>query len=454
MKDKLKEKINEIVNNAKNEGREMTDDEQLMVDALTFQLKSLADETEDAEVTETEEVEDEKKDAETEKTDTEDSKKEDEVEDVKEVDETETETPETDEDTKQEEDAEVSDNEEVEDKEKDKDKTNNDKRNSININMNKEFKLIRAINQMASGQAVDDVTAAVCDAGRNEMRSAGLTAEGALVIPSETRSISVTDSVGATVGVDVADILAPLRDNLVLAKAGAKFMTGLKNDLKLPSLIGSEAKWASEVGNVANDATAALNGVTLKPKRISVILPVSKQFLIQSSDSAEAILKENIMTAISEKLQKTILSNVVNDATAPKGIYAATPVSAKTYKALCDMEAEADKKNLGQNRTYIVGNKAKAALRQLQKGTNNTQMVYDKGEVDGTLCYSTSSAPENAVLYGDFSNLYIGQFGGTEIIVDNYTRAAYGEVLLTVNAYFDAALAREGAVISGDVTKA
>lgn len=440
MKDKLKEKINEIVNNAKNEGRELTDDEQLLVDALTFQLKSLADDTE---VSETEEVEDEKKDAETPDTD-DDSNKEEEVEDVKEVDETE--TPESEEDT------EVSETEEVEDKEKDK--TNNDKRNSIYINMNKEFKLIRAINQMASGQALDEVTAAVSEAGRNEMRSAGLTAEGALVIPSETRSISVTDSVGATVGVDVADILSPLRDNLVLAKAGAKFMTGLKNDLKLPSLIGSEAKWASEVGNVANDATAALNGVTLKPKRISVILPVSKQFLIQSSDSVEAILKQNIMTAVAEKLQKTILSNVTSDATAPKGIFAATPDSAKTYAKLCDLEAKADAKNIGENRVYIVGNKAKATLRQLQKGTNNTQMVYDRGEVDGTPCYSTTSMPENGVLYGDFSNLYIGQFGATEIIVDNYTRAAYGEVLLTVNAYFDAALAREGAVVSGDVTKA
>lgn len=394
MKDKLKEKINEIVNTAKNEGRELTDDEQLMIDALTFQLKSLKDDAEDTEVSENEEVED-----------------------------------------------------------KEKDKTNKDKRN-ININMNKEFKLIRAINQMANGQAVDDVTAAVCNAGRNEMRNAGLTAEGGLVIPSETRSISVTDSVGATVGVDVADILSPLRDNLVLAKAGAKFMTGLKNDLKLPSLVGSEAKWASEVGEVTKDAKAALNGVTLRPKRISVVLPVSKQFLIQSSDSAEAILKENIMSAISEKLQKTILSNVTTDATAPKGIYAATPVTAKTYKALCDIEATADGKNIGQNRCYIVGPKAKAALRQLQKGTANTQMVYDRGEVDGTPCLSTTSAPENAVFYGDFSNLYIGQFGGTEIIVDTYTRAAFGEVLLTVNAYFDAALVREGAIVSGDVTKA
>lgn len=453
MKDKLKEKINEIVNNAKNEGREMTEDEQLLVDALTFQLKSLSDDDKDAEVSDTEEVKEGKKDDETEKPDTEDDSNKKEDEDVKEVaeKETETDTPEAD-DTKKEDDSEVPENEEVEEEE-DKEKTNKDNRN-ININMNKEFKLIRAINQMANGKAVDEVTAAVSEAGRNEMRSAGLTAEGALVIPSETRGINVTDSVGATVGVDVADILAPLRDNLVLAKAGAKFMTGLKNDLKLPSLIGSEAKWASEVGNVANDATAAVNSVKLTPKRISVILPVSKQFLIQSSDSAEAILKENIMTAIAEKLQKTILSSVTTDATAPKGIYSATPVSAKTYKALCDMEATADAKNVGQNRVYIVGNKAKASLRQLQKGTANTQMVYDRGEIDGTPCYSTTSAPENGVLYGDFSNLYIGQFGGTEIVVDNYTRAAFGEVLLTVNAYFDAALVRDGAIVSGDVNKA
>nr|DAP72330.1 MAG TPA: major capsid protein [Bacteriophage sp.] len=441
MKDKLKNKINEIVNAAKNEGRELTDDEQLMVDALTFQLKSLSDDTE---VTETEEVEDEKKDAET--PDTEDESNKDE-EDVKDVDETETDTPEADED----ETKEVTDTEEVE--EEDKEKTNKDNRN-INIKMNKEFKLIRAINQMANGQAVDDVTAAVTNAGRNEMRSAGLTAEGALVIPSETRDINVTDSVGATVGVDVADILAPLRDNLVLVKAGAKFMTGLKNDLKLPVLAGGEAKWESEVGEVTKDTTAAINGVTLSPKRISVVLPVSKQFLIQSSDSAEAILKESIMTAVAEKLQKTILSSNTADPKAPKGIFAATPVNAKTFKALCDMEATADAKNVGENRTYIVGNKAKAALRQLQKGTANTQMVYDSGEIDGTPCYSTTSAPENGVLYGDFSNLYIGQFGGTEIIVDNYTRAAFGEVVLTVNAYFDAALAREGAIVSGDVTNA
>lgn len=444
MKDKLKNKINEIVNAAKNEGRELTDDEQLMVDALTFQLKSLSDDTE---VTETEEVEDEKKDAETEKPDTDKDSKKDDEEDVKDVDETETDTPEADED----ETKEVTDTEEVE--EEDKEKTNKDNRN-INIKMNKEFKLIRAINQMANGQAVDDVTAAVCNAGRNEMRSAGLTAEGALVIPSETRGINVTDSVGATVGVDVADILAPLRDNLVLAKAGAKFMTGLKNDLKLPVLAGGEAKWESEVGEVTKDTTAAINGVTLSPKRISVVLPVSKQFLVQSSDSAEAILKESIMTAVAEKLQKTILSSNIADPKAPKGIFAATPVSAKTFKALCDMEATADAKNIGENRCYIVGNKAKAALRQLQKGTANTQMVYDSGEIDGTPCYSTTSALENGVLYGDFSNLYIGQFGGTEIIVDNYTRAAFGEVVLTVNAYFDAALAREGAVVSGDVNKA
>lgn len=447
MKDKLKEKINEIVNTAKNEGRELTDDEQLMVDALTFQLKSLSDDDDkDTEVSDTEEVE-EKKDDETEKPDAEDDSKKKEVDESKE----ETDTPDVD-DIKKEDDSEVPENEEVEEEEEDKEKTNKDNRN-ININMNKEFKLIRAISQMANGQPLDEVTAAVCEAGRNEMRSAGVSAEGGIILPTEKRDITVTDSVGASVGVDVADILAPLRDNLVLVQAGARYMSGLKNDLKLPYLLGSEAKWASEVGNVTDD-NASVSGVTLTPKRISVILPVSKQFLMQSSASAEAILKQNIVDAIAEKLQKTILSSNTTDATAPKGIFAATPASAKTFAKLCDMEATVDAANGGTNRTYIVGNKAKAALRQLQKGTANTQMVYNAGEIDGTPCLSTSSAPENGVLYGDFSQLYIGQFGGIEVIVDQYTRAAKSEVVLTCNAYFDAALVRPNCIVSGDVTKA
>ena len=452
MKDKLKEKINEIVNTAKNEGRELTDDEQLMVDALTFQLKSLVDEDKDTEVSENEKVEEEKKDDETETPDTEDDSNKEDTEDVKEVAETkeETDTPETD-DTKEDEEEtkEGTDSEEVE--EEDKGKTNKDNRN-ININMNKEFKLIRAINQMANNKPLDEVTAAVSAAGKEEMRNAGLTAEGALVIPSETRAISVTDSVGATVGVDVNDILAPLRDNLVLAKAGARFMTGLKNDLKIPVMTGSEAQWESEREQNTGDSTASFSSVTLKPKRISVVLPVSKQFLIQSSDSAEAILKENIMNAIGEKLQKTILSSTITDPKAPKGIFAATPEAGKTYAALCTLESKVDDKNLGENRVYVASNKAKAAFRQMTKSANGP-MVYDKGEIDGTPCLSTSSVVDNGFLYGDFSQLYIGQFGGTEIIVDGYTRAAYGEVLLTVNAYFDAALAREGAVLSGTVTK-
>ena len=129
-------------------------------------------------------------------------------------------------------------------------------------------------------------------------------------------------------------------------------------------------------------------------------------------------------------------------------------MGAKTYAGLCKLESAIDDKNFGQNRVYIVGNSAKADLRQLTKGTNSNVMVYTNGEIDGTPVYNTSSAPKTGVFYGDFSNLYIGQFGGTEVIVDTYTRAAYGEVLLTINAYFDAALVREGAIVSGDTTKA
>ena len=54
-------------------------------------------------------------------------------------------------------------------------------------------------------------------------------------------------------------------------------------------------------------------------------------------------------------------------------------------------------------------------------------------------------------IYGDFSNLAIGQWGGIDLTVDPYTKAAAGQVRLVINAYFDAKVLRPEAFAFGTV---
>ena len=98
-----------------------------------------------------------------------------------------------------------------------------------------------------------------------------------------------------------------------------------------------------------------------------------------------------------------------------------------------------------------MSNKAKAALRCMLKGTNATGMVYENGEVDGTKAFNTSNVSGTQYVFGDFSNLAIGSWGGVDLTVDPYTKAADGQIRLVVNMYVDAAILREEAFVTGEI---
>lgn len=325
--------------------------------------------------------------------------------------------------------------------EDDKDKKE-DKRSNINI-MNKEFRLISAINSIANNRNLNEVDSAVISAGATAMRNAGISTSGQIQLSAEKRTLSVATADGV-VETEVENILAPLRDNSVLINAGAKYLTNLNGNVKLPVMGKGNVTWEGEVAS-AKDFGTTITAKELKPKRLTAFIDVSKQFLNQQSASAETTLRADIVNAIGEKLQQTILGTAVGSETQPNGIFsidASAVTSVTAFKDLCDLEAKVDDSNAGANRCYLVSNKAKAGLRNMSKSTKSTELVMQNGEIDGTKVYATSSIADKYIAYGDFSNLVIGQWGGIDLVVDQYTVAKEGCVRLVINCYFDAVVTR------------
>lgn len=367
-----------------------------------------------------------------------DSKEEDNTEDSKE------EQPQ--EDTTKEDNTEGEDTQDNEQEgEDDKDKKE-DKRTS-NITMNQEFRLISAINSIANNRNLNEVDSAVISAGATAMRNAGISTNGQIQLSAEKRTISVATADGV-VETEVENILAPLRDNSVLISAGAKYLTNLKGNVKLPVMGKGNVSWESETAS-AKDFGATITAKELKPKRLTAFVDVSKQFLIQDSADAEATLRADIVNAIGEKLQQTILGTEAGTETQPAGIFSvdATAVTSVTaFKDVCDLEAKVDDSNAGANRCYLVSNKAKAGLRNMAKSAKSTELVMQNGEIDGTKVYATSSIADKYIAYGDFSNLVIGQWAGIDIVVDNFSKATENCVRLVITCYFDSVVTRPEAI--------
>lgn len=152
------------------------------------------------------------------------------------------------------------------------------------------------------------------------------------------------------------------------------------------------------------------------------------------------MLKRDIVSAIANKLEATILGSEAGDAKKPAGMLNAVVAdsNAITYKDIVKMEADLEAKNVRGDIKFIVSPSAKADLKTTDKGTDTGKYLMEGNEVNGYPVLSTSAVAGKGVIFGNFTDLVIGQWGGIDLTVDPYTQAANGKVRLVINAYFDA----------------
>ena len=348
-------------------------------------------------------------------------------------------------------DKEVDPDKDKEDKENTPDKKEQkSKINTHNIMSEKKFNLLSAIRSVAEGKPMDDATQAVIDAGKNEMRSAGVSMNGQIQIPVENRAaITVTAEGEDVVVTDFANILDPLRTKNVLADSGANILTGLVGDLQIPAMGAENVNWEGETAE-APDGAGTFTNVKLTPHRLSAYIDVSKQFLVQDSLGAEALIRRDLVNAIQSKLEDTIFSTDAAQAGKPAGIFnGVTPIKVTDFKGLVTLESDVEDANFYGPAKYIVSPKSKAAMRAMAKSTKSTQLVMEGDNIDGTPVLSTGHIAKNTFAYGDWSQLYVGQWGAIDLTVDPYTKASAGQVRLVINAFFDFKLVRPKAVVLG-----
>ena len=343
------------------------------------------------------------------------------------------------------------DNKETEPTSEEEEDNKENNKNKLSDKRKMEFKLLKAINDIANNRNLDDAAKAVTNVGIEEMRKSGVNYGGQIQIPVNELRADITVATEGTdvVATEIFDILEPLRAKNVLVNAGASFLTNLIGDVQVPVMSGANVFWEGETAT-AKDGAGTFDSVKLQPKRLTAYIDISKQFLVQDSKSAEAKIRQDLINAINSKLESTILGSANGTATQPKGLfYVASEQQLKTiatFQDVCDLEAGVEDANVINECVYVMSNKAKAKFRNMTKSAKTTQLVMEAGQIDGTTVYNTSNVGATNVAYGDFSQLAIGQWGAIDLTVDPYTKAAEGKVRLVINAFFDAKVLRPGAI--------
>lgn len=319
----------------------------------------------------------------------------------------------------------------------------------------RDFSIVKAIR----AQLGDDV-----DAGfEREMsaevkRRTGRTFEG-IAVPDEVflgeRRVMLTSDAAAPLVPNVhrADMFIDrLRNALVTERLGATILDNLVGDVDIPRQTASaQAQWVGEDGEItATDLD--FDDVALRPKTVGAITSYSRRTLINSVPSIEQIVRNDLARQVANAIDFAALLGTGTDNT-PRGI-ANTPgvhqvdmSAGATWDDILDFIAGIEGANAwGDAMGWALNPYAVKKLRGTLRvaGDAGAGFLMDGvGQLAGYPAAVTNALPGNpngtpaTVIFGNWSDLLIGYWSGTDILVNPYEGAAYSRGRVLVRAMRD-----------------
>jgi HK97 family phage prohead protease len=341
------------------------------------------------------------------------------------------------------------------------------------------FNLIKAINEARSGK-LTGVEAEINQEGLNEKRMLGVEARDmhAINLPEMLfkRTQSVTGGSGGNLGGDLVftepgryiDFLYP-NTPLLSQVSVAENLVG---NVDFPKQTAAYTlNWQTETGtDSAQDIT--FDKVTMSPKRAVITASMSNQLLRQEySRGIEQRIINQLNLSFNKGLENVIL-NGTGSSNQPSGIYTelaaqALTIGAIDYADLIAFEsALANADALSGNLAYVTHPAVLAKLKQtkldagsgrfLVEGTLSPVMTANGYNILSTTLSPVNTTPapdEYGMIFGNWSDVQVGFWGGATLMVDPYTNMKSSIVEVYLERFMDVAVLRNASfALATDIT--
>lgn len=329
------------------------------------------------------------------------------------------------------------------------------------------FSLVKFVRELSEGRGLTGLEAEVAEMGAEEYRRMGLTANGAVVPSAFIRAAQGQNAGTAVDGGNLVETMAAryvdaLKEKLVVAQLGATVLTDLLGEVPVITSAAISADWGAEAA-VANTKKANYAKAVMKPHRNSVNVVVTKDLLRQTSFDVEQDLINKITEAHAVLLESAAIAGK-GTGNEPKGILSTVGIgdvamgtngAAISWKKVVELETKVNSVNANRGRmAYLTNAKVFGALKTTEKATGSGRFIMEDaaaGRCNGYVTEFSNLVPSNltkgsgsnlsAMIFGNFQDLYIGQWGGLDIVVDPYTSKKTAEIEICLNAWNDVLVA-------------
>tara|TARA_R110000868_G_scaffold108761_5_gene296617 strand:- start:497 stop:1720 length:1224 start_codon:yes stop_codon:yes gene_type:complete len=288
-----------------------------------------------------------------------------------------------------------------------------------------------------------------------EMRAIGQTPKGQVSIPSTILQNRAVITENGTTGIQGRSFIDAVYSQTILGDLGVTRLDAVL-DQRIPIMGSVTTQWEGET-DAAADGGSALSKIDLAPKRLASYVDVSKLATLQHGNVLESLIRSNIVKSVGAKVQYALFTDDTANGSYEWLGNGKTPVNGASLNEVVMLLIEQIMTNNHEqstNRFALATDLFSLAYTEAQVSGVNGLVVNDA--ILGRMAKFSNQIAAISTLpvayYGDWSKVFVAQFGAIDILYDPYTQAVSGKDRLVLNSFWDAALVQDAALSVGTYT--
>lgn len=220
-----------------------------------------------------------------------------------------------------------------------------------------------------------------------------------------------------------------LRNRTVLGQLGATMLPGLKGNVTIPKQTAAgTAYWLSAETTQITESNQTIGQLAMSPKNVGAYTEISRQLMMQSSPAADMLVMNDLARVIA--LAIDIAGFEGNGSGAPVGIANTASIGSVTgtslaYAGMLEFQSDVATANALTAGCAYVTTPAVAALLAARARFSSTDTPLWQGNLlDGSVVgykgMTTNVLTAASMIFGDFSQVIIGEWGTLELAVSPY----------------------------------
>ena len=250
-----------------------------------------------------------------------------------------------------------------------------------------------------------------------------------------------------------------LRARAKVMQLGAFFLPGLQGNVNIPKLTAAATLyWLSTEATAITESQQTFGQLALTPKNAGAYTEISRQLMMQSSPAADMLVMNDLSKVVALGIDLAAL-NGSGASGQPTGVLNTSGIGAVTgtslnWPGIVEFETDVSAANADvETMAYLTTPAVRGLLKSRDKtGTTNGNYVWggQNGEksLNGYRAEVSTQVPAATMIFGDWSQIIIGEWGVLEIALNPYANFPAGIVGIRAFQTVDIGVRQAGAFSS------